>query len=142
MQGFRFFPTRRSVRSICVMSPILCAALLGSETRAQDAPAADQSQPAAPVISVTTHEVLLDVVVTEGGRAVTGLKASDFTVLEDGKPQAVASLEEHTPMAAAMNAPATAIPAVAFEYFYEFCAGSEYECVYGNPAGCAEYAAG
>jgi VWFA-related protein len=87
--------------------------------RAQDAPAAptDQAQPAAPVISVTTHEVLLDVVVTDGGRAVTGLKASDFTVLEDGRPQVVASLEEHTPMAAAMLAQSAAHPALPLNTF-------------------------
>jgi VWFA-related protein len=85
----------------------ICLALVA---RAQDAPApaADQAQPAPPVISVTTHEVLIDVVVTDGGRAVTGLKASDFTVLEDGKPQVVASLEEHTPTTAAMLAQADA----------------------------------
>jgi VWFA-related protein len=84
--------------------PITCAIILCSATVAQDAAPADQAQPAPPTLSVTTHEVLLDVVVTDGRRAVTGLKASDFTVLEDGKTQVVASLEEHAPMALAMNA--------------------------------------
>lgn len=79
---------------------------------AQDAAPAtqDSMQPVAPAFSVTTHEVLLDVVVTEGGRPVTGLKASDFTVLEEGKPQVVASLEEHGPMSAAMRSQLLATP--------------------------------
>lgn len=61
------------------------------------APAQDSAQQA-PAFSVTTHEVLLDVVVTDGGRPVKGLKASDFVVTEDGKSQTVASLEEHGSM--------------------------------------------
>jgi len=78
---------------------------------AQDAaPTTQDSAQQAPTLSVTTREVLLDVVVTDGGRAVTGLKASDFTVLEEGKPQAVASLQEHGPMNAAMTARLLANP--------------------------------
>jgi len=43
--------------------------------------------------------VLLDVVVTNGkGRPVQGLKASDFTLLEDGAPQVLSSFEEHRPI--------------------------------------------
>src|ERR1700760_2279247 len=104
MQGFRFFPPSIASRRLFGLA-IMCVLFLPGGSVAQDAAAAaaDQAQPAAPVISVATHEVLLDVVVTDGGRAVTGLKASDFTVLEDGKPQVVASLEEHAPMAAVMN---------------------------------------
>jgi VWFA-related protein len=114
MELFRFFPARISSRHIFCLAEIVCALFLCGVAVAQDAPAAaaDQAQPAAPVISVTTHEVLLDVVVTDGGRAVTGLKASDFTVLEDGKPQVVASLEEHTPMGAALNVPVASSPAL------------------------------
>jgi VWFA-related protein len=42
--------------------------------------------------------VLLDVVVTQHRqRLVTGLTRSDFTVLEDGKPQAIAFFEAHVP---------------------------------------------
>jgi VWFA-related protein len=54
--------------------------------------------------SVTTLKaavrlVLLDVVVTDGkGKPVTGLKKSDFTLLEDGVPQVVGSFEEHHPI--------------------------------------------
>ena len=122
MERSRFFPARIFARSIHCVFPLLCALCLCSTAIAQDAPsaAADQAQPAAPVISVTTHEVLLDVVVTDGGRAVTGLKASDFTVLEDGKPQVVASLEEHTPIAAPLNAQAASLPALPSNTFTNF----------------------
>jgi VWFA-related protein len=45
-----------------------------------------------------SRTVLLDVVVTDPhGRPVRGLKPEDFRLLEDGKVQTIASLEEHTP---------------------------------------------
>jgi VWFA-related protein len=114
MERFRFFPARITLSFSIICTLCLCSGAVAQEA---PAPAADQGQPAPPVISVTTHEVLLDVVVTADGRAVTGLKASDFTVLEDGKPQVVASLEEHTPMATAMNAQLAAHPALPLNTF-------------------------
>lgn len=72
---------------------------------------AQQAQPPAapipaPTIRVTTHMVLVDVVVTDKqGKAVTGLHADDFVVEENGKPQKISSLT--TP---ADNAPAAASP--------------------------------
>ena len=93
---------------------ILCGEIAASP---QDAmPAQDQAQATqdsaqqAPALSVTTHEVLLDVVVTDGGRPLKGLKASDFTVMEEGKPQKVASLEEHGPMSAELKTKLLANP--------------------------------
>jgi len=68
---------------------------------------AQQGQPPAtpipaPTIRVTTHMVLVDVVVTDKqGKAVTGLHPEDFVVEENGKAQKIASLT--TP---AENAPA------------------------------------
>jgi VWFA-related protein len=53
--------------------------------------------------------VLLDVVVTNGkGKPVQGLKASDFTLLEDGVPQVLSSFQEHTPITAEQAAKAAA----------------------------------
>jgi len=41
--------------------------------------------------------VVVDIVVSNGnGEPFTGLKQEDFEVLEDGKPQCVATLEEHS----------------------------------------------
>jgi VWFA-related protein len=57
--------------------------------------------------------VLLDVVVTDGkGKPVQGLKASDFTLLEDGTPQVLSSFEEHVPVTpeAAQAAAAVKLP--------------------------------
>ena len=72
---------------------------------------AQQAQPPAapipaPTIRVTTHMVLVDVVVTDKqGKAVTGLHAEDFVVEENGKPQKISSLT--TP---ADNAPPASSP--------------------------------
>jgi VWFA-related protein len=50
------------------------------------------------VFKVDTSLVLLDVVVTDKqGQTVEGLNASDFSVLEDGKPQSVLQFERHAP---------------------------------------------
>jgi VWFA-related protein len=54
------------------------------------------SSPAA-TIRVNARLVQFDVVVTDKeGRPVKDLKASDFTVLQDGKPQSIAAFEPHT----------------------------------------------
>ena len=58
----------------------------------------------APTIRVTTHMVVVDVVVTDKqGKAVNGLRPDDFTVEESGKVQKIASLTS-----AAENAPPAA----------------------------------
>jgi len=49
----------------------------------------------APTIHVTSRETIVDVTVTDAkGNPVHGLKQSDFTVKEDGKPQPIRSFEE------------------------------------------------
>jgi VWFA-related protein len=66
-----------------------------------------------PTFSITTHEVLLDVVVADGSRhSVKGLQASDFTVTEEGQAQTISHLEEHHSMSAAdqANAKMPALP--------------------------------
>ena len=51
------------------------------------------TEPPAPTIRVTTHMVLVDVVVTDKqGKAIPGLHAEDFVVEENGKAQKIASL--------------------------------------------------
>ena len=55
----------------------------------------------APTIRVTTHMVVVDVVVTDKqGKAITGLHADDFVIEENGKAQKIASLTtpETTPV--------------------------------------------
>ena len=63
------------------------------------APSAQQNLKEIPTLTQTTRLVVLDVVVTDkSGRIVPGLDRGDFTVLEEGRPQAVRTfegLEEH-----------------------------------------------
>jgi len=54
-----------------------------------------------------TNLVIVDVGVTDqSGRPVKNLKAANFILLEDGRPQAIRSLEEHSPVATSAQAPA------------------------------------
>lgn len=77
----------------------LCAQLFGQQAQPPAAPIP------APTIRVTTHMVLVDVVVTDKqGKAVTGLHPEDFVVEENGKAQKIASLT--TPSENAPAAPA------------------------------------
>jgi len=49
-----------------------------------------------PVIQAKVRLVVVDVVVTDGkGEPVTGLHKGDFEIFEEGKPQTVATFEEH-----------------------------------------------
>ena len=61
-----------------------------------------------PVFKAHSHAVVVDVVVTKGDDAVTGLHKQDFQVLEDGKPVTVDFFEEHT----AKTLPPGAAPAL------------------------------
>jgi hypothetical protein len=98
----------------------------GAELRAQQAApagapnagAASQASPpqnaSVTTLTATARLVLLDVVVTDAkGKPVKGMKASDFTLLEDGAAQALSSFQEHhaiTPDEAAQAAAAVKLP--------------------------------
>jgi VWFA-related protein len=60
-----------------------------------------------PVLHMTSNLVLLDVVVTNKGKAVHGLDKSKFHLFEDGHEQAIVNFDEHQPGAvpAALPAP-------------------------------------
>ena len=61
--------------------------------------AQDTSSSASPetTLKVNSRAVLVDVLVSDkNGNTVKGLRQSDFAVLENGKPQPIASFEEHT----------------------------------------------
>ncbi|HJX84137.1 MAG TPA: VWA domain-containing protein, partial [Candidatus Angelobacter sp.] len=63
--------------------------------RAQDTQRPDKSDS---VLRATTRLVVLDVVVVDDkGNPITGLKAEDFTVLEDGKPQTIRDFSFQSP---------------------------------------------
>ena len=68
-----------------------CACLTAALAIPQQSKApAPQQQPTTPLISTTTTEVIVPVTVTdEKGKFVTDLKASDFRILDEGKPQKI-----------------------------------------------------
>lgn len=105
-------PSHPRSHALALVLPLLFAAASGQNPAQQTPPAPGLStRPATPTISVTAREVLLDIVVTDGhGNPVTGLKASDFTVLEENQPQTIRRLEEHLPMSADDVARLTAAP--------------------------------
>jgi VWFA-related protein len=78
-----------------LLLPLAASALLAAQPR-PERPADAQAAPpvAAPTFPSQVEQVVVDVVVTdEKHRAVTGLKATDMTVLEDGTPQTIVSFE-------------------------------------------------
>ncbi len=61
------------------------------------------------VLRATTRLVTLDIVaLDEKGQPITGLKAEDFTVLEDGKPQKISDFSFHQPGSSSTPARPTA----------------------------------
>ncbi len=73
---------------------ILLAAQLafGAQAPGQARPASRQGRRQPSVLRTTVNLVVVDVEVTDSsGRPVKGLKPSDFTVFEDGKPQRISS---------------------------------------------------
>jgi VWFA-related protein len=70
--------------------PLLLVVAISGQTVA---PSADQK---VPTLQSKVHVVLVDIVVTDHhGNPISGLTKTDFQVLEEGKPQTIASLEEH-----------------------------------------------
>lgn len=83
----------------CAVSAVIglftCLASDAQQTPPPNEPTLQQ----APTFSITTREVLLDVVVTDGSHhPITGLKPTDFTVTEEGQAQSITHLEEHHPV--------------------------------------------
>lgn len=70
-------------------------------------PVAAQEPEGVPSFPVQTSAVVVDAVVLDGDRPVAGLTQADFTVLEDGRPQAIVAFEAHE----AATAPARDIAA-------------------------------
>jgi len=95
----------------------LAFALAVPSSPAQNPPPQTSSSnpsPQSPALKVEVRVVLLDVVVTnKKGEPVAGLKPDQFTVLEDGAPQPLASFEEHKDPRAKPPAPAAMSPASA-----------------------------
>jgi VWFA-related protein len=91
--------------SLTVLVVLLLSPFLSGQTQSQQ-PTPPQNQPY--TIQAVSRVVLTDVTVTDkNGNPVHGLPKSAFQILDNGKPQTIASFEEHT------TAPVAAIEPVA-----------------------------
>jgi VWFA-related protein len=91
-----------STPSIVSTAPVNAPTEVASATPTEPLPTlpvANLPQPNA-TIRVNTRLVQFDVVVTDNqGHPIRDLQTSDFTVLQDGKPQSISAFELHTPVA-------------------------------------------
>src|SRR5580704_14206502 len=85
---------------ICAAVSAFAVCLSGSgwsQTPNSQQPSESQSASPAYTLHTRSNLVVEDVIVTDGNHnPVHNLKASDFTVIEDGSPQHIRSFEEHT----------------------------------------------
>lgn len=82
-----------------------------TEPHLQQSPPPAEGTPTNPVFRTTTRLVQVDVVVTDKqGRPIPGLKQSDFTVMQDGKPQQIHVFEPHGGPAGAQAAAGSDTP--------------------------------
>jgi VWFA-related protein len=90
------------------------------KTNAPDSSQGTQPAPP-PVFHATSRLVLLDVIVTDHhGNFVPGLKASDFTVLEDNKPQKISAFAAQiAPTAPVKSSPPLVLPPHQYANFTE-----------------------
>ncbi len=95
---FRAHPARRALRlSLTTVVLLATAPLVGAQSPSPQpsaVPPSVQSQPStAPALSTTVDEVSLDLVVrNKGNKPITDLKASDFTITDNGTPVTLSDL--------------------------------------------------
>jgi len=111
--------------AFCCIAIAFCCACVAQSPQAPAAPSPAQfgaiAPPDAPTFRITTREVLLDVLITDkAGQPVTGLKAADFHVTEEGEPQVIRRLDEHYPMSAANVEKLVSLPALPPNTFTNF----------------------
>lgn len=83
---------------LTLFAPNAAVAQNAASSPASPPPAGEQPSDDKPLtLYVRSRAVLTDVTVLDGkGNPVHGLPKSDFTILDNGKPQKIASFEEHT----------------------------------------------
>jgi VWFA-related protein len=79
-------------------------------------PSADQE----PGLRVTSRNVVIDVIVTNNGKPVTGLPKDAFKVTESGQPQAVSFFEENAPAPSPQSVEIPRMPPDVFTNFSPF----------------------
>jgi VWFA-related protein len=88
---------RTTLAALGLIASLLAPALraTGQAPTAPTPDAQPDSDTAVQTLHVTTRETIVDVIVTDAkGQPVDGLKQSDFTISEDGKPQPIRSFAE------------------------------------------------
>ena len=94
--------TRPTILALLLVVPV-CATSRNVAVSAQSASQtasdpAQQPSANAPTLKVSAHLTVVDITVSDkAGEPIHGLKQSDFTVLEDGKPQPLRSFGEYGP---------------------------------------------
>jgi len=73
-----------------------------------------------PALRVTSRSVVIDVIVTNNGKPVTGLKKDAFSVAESGKPQTVSFFEENAPTTPPQSVQIPKMPTDVFTNFSPF----------------------
>jgi len=92
-------PVKVVVATIFSLSHLMVSA---QQPPSDAGPTAVQEKSQIETISVTSREVVLDVVALDAkGHSISGLKPSDFALLEDGVPQTIKDVSEHHAMSAA-----------------------------------------
>ncbi len=96
-----------------LVAPVVFVGLLvqvsvacGQAAPAQAGPAVQNSAPAPTLVHANANLVLVDVVVTDHGKAVHGLERSRFHLFENGKELPISAFDEHRPAAAPADAAA------------------------------------
>jgi VWFA-related protein len=105
-------------------STILAGAALVPQAQQPGAqPAQNPASPPAdqqPGLRVTSRNVVIDVIVTNNGKPVTGLSKDTFMVTESGKPQSVSFFEENTPAPQRQSVQIPKMPPDVFTNFSPF----------------------
>ena len=73
-----------------------------------------------PALRVTARAVLVDVIVTDHDKPVTGLRKDAFTVTESGRPQTISVFEENAPTPPPQSVQIPKMPADVFTNFSPF----------------------
>jgi VWFA-related protein len=107
----------QSISHRCLLTTLLMLGLaafpfLNAQKSSAPGPAnSTANEPATLTLHANSRLVLLDIVVTgRDDQPVRGLKGSDFSVLEDGKPQSITAWEEHDSSRQAPPAPPIQLP--------------------------------
>jgi len=102
---------KRTFYALALVASLLTGAALGQQTTAKTAPAAGNGASQQPVLKVKTRLVIVDVVARNSkGEPITDLKADDFVITEDGKPQHISTFSFQHPNAHVQPLQAPVLP--------------------------------